>query len=921
MFILVILFLNFNLNFPILISLQTKTSRDRVPTISAEDYSLILDLLSRDKPLPVKERSSSVMKAYKKMSHFKMEKRTVHDPYRGKKLQRIVVNGKIVLPSNELSDCIKSFYSSTSGDGAKKLQDRIASHYFGVGETTIQGVLNSMDMHRQRQVRFNNAAPLRPVDASNIMERHQVDIVDLRTIAVTIRSIKYQYVLSVLDVFSRFLWLRPLPDKTAETVALELYKIYLEFGPPRIVQTDQGGEFKGAFQRLCKLLKTKLIHSSSNHPQSQGKDERSHRTWKEKIRLDLFALKKNKQCDWVTSLPLLQQTYNEGKHRITGQSPYKLLFGITSNHVKHLLTTEDNSEDLDTETAPWIDTENINIDEDKVNEHVAILHTLRKSAFLKSSCESSKMVNRRLAKFPPSQYHNGDEVYIKFYGKDSRVKRGGKCIKAPRVFEGVICQSDASNYRYKVEFINHVGKKTKEWIKVNDITSRSYEKEKKKKTKARSLISPKTKESRKQSPVSLMESYEQMQKNILETIQLKRTEENRQSTLLRNAQRMSLEFHSDNQGGGNCMFYALSHQLLTYGIDLNYQQIRHRIVEFLRTNPSLQLSNGVTVNFENFIHHRNGWNSYLTELSMDGTWGDYLTLMAAANIFHMRITVVSSILDAPPTIIEPVESSDNINIYLGHLHEFHYISLIPMAETSSLELCPSCGLTSPSHTTHTCEMNEHIKYTETTNDADVLETDKFLNDENHKSGLNINENCISRNDLNNNNIANGPINHEQNQRDTEIDISCVIEEMKKQIDAQNINDESPEFNNSANCLIQNRHKGVPLAINNARVHMFLRAMKTEGREYQIIHTAWGQFAFIPEEDMDIFETQRSVYMPSGRSYRLFNTSFRYWLFNIYEGNALHVDTSNGTVAEMDEDIANAYDTWADNLMLNLRLNL
>ena len=48
----------------------------------------------------------------------------------------------------------------------------------------------------------------------------------------------------------------------------------------------------------------------------------------------------------------------------------------------------------------------------------------------------------------------------------------------------------------------------------------------------------------------------------------------------------------------------------------------------------------------------------------------------------------------------------------------------------------------------------------------------------------------------------------------------------------------------------------------------------------------------------------------------FNTSFRYWLFNIYEGNALHVDISNGIVADMDEDIANAYDTCADTLMLN-----
>ena len=151
---------------------------------------------------------------------------------------------------------------------------------------------------------------------------------------------------------------------------------------------------------------------------------------------------------WVNLVPcllsLIQQTYNEGKHRIAGQSPYKLLVGITSNHVKQLLTTEDNSEDLDTETAPWIETENINIDEDKVNEHVGILHALRKSAFQQYSQESSKTVNRRLAKLQPSQYHNEDEICIKFYGKDSRVMRGGKSFKALRIFEGAICQSDAS---------------------------------------------------------------------------------------------------------------------------------------------------------------------------------------------------------------------------------------------------------------------------------------------------------------------------------------------------------------------------------------------------------------------------------------------------------------------------------------------
>ena len=96
-------------------------------------------------------------------------------------------------------------------------------------------------------------------------------------------------------------------------------------------------------------------------------------------------------------------------NRITGQSPNKLRFGIASNHVKQLLTTEDNSEDLETETAPWVDTENINITEDKVNEHDGIVHALRKSSFQKSSHESSKMANWRLVKFPGSLYHNGDE--------------------------------------------------------------------------------------------------------------------------------------------------------------------------------------------------------------------------------------------------------------------------------------------------------------------------------------------------------------------------------------------------------------------------------------------------------------------------------------------------------------------------------
>ena len=86
---------------------------------------------------------------------------------------------------------------------------------------------------------------------------------------------------------------------------MKLSEIYSQFGYPRILQSDQGTEFKGVVAQLCKQHNIKLIHSSSHHPQSQGKIERFYGTWKEKIRFDL--LNEEESFDWVSRLSQLQQ--------------------------------------------------------------------------------------------------------------------------------------------------------------------------------------------------------------------------------------------------------------------------------------------------------------------------------------------------------------------------------------------------------------------------------------------------------------------------------------------------------------------------------------------------------------------------------------------------------------------------------------
>ena len=58
-----------------------------------------------------------------------------------------------------------------------------------------------------------------------------------------------------MDVFSQFLWLRVLRDRSGKDVANALKGIYMEHGAPVVSQSYQGTEFKRFVKRLTKRWK------------------------------------------------------------------------------------------------------------------------------------------------------------------------------------------------------------------------------------------------------------------------------------------------------------------------------------------------------------------------------------------------------------------------------------------------------------------------------------------------------------------------------------------------------------------------------------------------------------------------------------------------------------------------------------------
>ena len=105
---------------------------------------------------------------------------------------------------------------------------------------------------------------------------------------VQVKNQTLKYIITVQDVFSRYVWLRALPSKASKYVAFALSDLYMEVGPPKVLQADNGGEFKKAVQKLHKNLAVKIVRRSPYHPQSQGKVKRSHRAIRKKIAFDIW---------------------------------------------------------------------------------------------------------------------------------------------------------------------------------------------------------------------------------------------------------------------------------------------------------------------------------------------------------------------------------------------------------------------------------------------------------------------------------------------------------------------------------------------------------------------------------------------------------------------------------------------------------
>ena len=207
--------------------------------------------------------------------------------------------------------------------GATKLNRMISQRYYWPGmRADARRYTNACwDCVRRKTTRNMNLGLTEPALAKRPWETVAIDFVGKCKTSDRGNC----WILTIIDCFSRYPILVPLPDRKSETVAKALYEhLICQHGCPKKILSDRAKEFISAgIQEVYDRFGIKMVTTAGYSPSANGVCERFHR-W---LNAAMTIIWKKKALDWDDYLPPIAFAYRASTNESTGFSPYYLVHG------------------------------------------------------------------------------------------------------------------------------------------------------------------------------------------------------------------------------------------------------------------------------------------------------------------------------------------------------------------------------------------------------------------------------------------------------------------------------------------------------------------------------------------------------------------------------------------------------------------
>ena len=215
-----------------------------------------------------------------------------------------------------------------------------------------------------------------------------------------------KYLLVYIDYTTRYIVLDSLPNRTANNVAISLFrKILMPHSAPKTLVSDNALEFvSSVVKALCEIYKVRKVEITSRTPHANGVCERANKS----IVSILKSLVNEQENDWDEKLTICEACMNSAYHQSLGDTPYFCLYGRDKrNPFERILD------------KPVV---NYNIDDVPTTMFKIHQEVLNKvSTHLRSAQENYLTQSRKRTK--ERQIKPGDRVFIEHVPKPGKSKK------------------------------------------------------------------------------------------------------------------------------------------------------------------------------------------------------------------------------------------------------------------------------------------------------------------------------------------------------------------------------------------------------------------------------------------------------------------------------------------------------------------
>lgn len=158
--------------------------------------------------------------------------------------------------------------------------------------------------------------PRRRVVVGGIDSQWQADLIDVQRLKK--ENDGFAFLLTVIDVLSKFAWIVPLKNKTGSTLVKAFETIFLQGRKPHKLQTDKGTEFLNkTFQKFLKEEGVDFF-TTENEDIKASIIERFNRTIRDKL---WRYFTKTNTLRYLEALPKVLDSYNNTFHRSIKTAP------------------------------------------------------------------------------------------------------------------------------------------------------------------------------------------------------------------------------------------------------------------------------------------------------------------------------------------------------------------------------------------------------------------------------------------------------------------------------------------------------------------------------------------------------------------------------------------------------------------------